>query len=648
MLIKRSSDPSIKRQAQLPVLLGILVLIVLLGLWTVFPNEEKPQSYLSSKGISSSPFLPRKSAIPIDTSTFQTLDIHIDTKGLKKLQKKKMEAIEKGILETGDNDWVDGLLIQKENHIPIQLRLKGDWMDHVKGKKPSYRIKVKGENTWNRLKTFSIQRPETRDFLSEWVFHQLLRQEGLLTTRYDFIKVKWNGNPLGVYAYEEHFEKQLPEFNHRREGPIVKFSEASVWKARQKDLENQYVVGSTEGSLDAFMATQPAGFQENRMLKDSLLSRQYTKALQLMESYRSGNMPVSEIFDIPHAAKYYALLDIGKAFHNLVWHNQRFYFNPVVQKLEPIGFDAYTIDGPMDWLQKPFVGHAAGIETGYHQKNLIFRLFLDEEMMVPYIRSLHQFSDTSYISNFLSRIEPALKKREDFIKKDYPQYAYNRKWLIAQAKKIRSLLYPMGSTAIHIRNKQNFSKQAYGVSNRHILPIQIIGTNEGSSNIIDSIEYPPFLPPYYKNQPPKYQEITLPAKAKMVFFKLPGLDSLFQAPIPEKGLPDVQSESKQLVPMTREDMEKHPAITLEGKTIRFLPKEHTLSELLVIPAGYHLIFEEGTHIDLVNSAAILSYSPLQMLGQPENPIRIYSSDNSGQGLVVLQAKSPSRLRPCVI
>jgi len=34
-----------------------------------------------------------------------------------------------------------------------------------------------------------------------------------------------NGQDMGVYAFEEHFDKLLIESNNRREGPIVKFSE---------------------------------------------------------------------------------------------------------------------------------------------------------------------------------------------------------------------------------------------------------------------------------------------------------------------------------------------------------------------------------------------------------------------------------------
>ena len=41
-------------------------------------------------------------------------------------------------------------------------------------------------------------------------------------------------------------------------------------------------------------------------------------------------------------AQFYALCDLGKIRHSYHWHNQRFYYNPITQKLEHIAFDCYA------------------------------------------------------------------------------------------------------------------------------------------------------------------------------------------------------------------------------------------------------------------------------------------------------------------
>ena len=39
-----------------------------------------------------------------------------------------------------------------------------------------------------------------------------------------------NGEGLGVYAWEEHPDKQLVESLNRREGPILKLDDAGFWE----------------------------------------------------------------------------------------------------------------------------------------------------------------------------------------------------------------------------------------------------------------------------------------------------------------------------------------------------------------------------------------------------------------------------------
>ena len=93
---------------------------------------------------------------------------------------------------------------------------------HVKGPKWSFRIKVRGDAALEGMKVFSIHHPKHRGYLREWTYHRMLAQEGVVSLRYDFVKVVINGNPVGIYALEEHFDKRLVEHNRRREGPILR------------------------------------------------------------------------------------------------------------------------------------------------------------------------------------------------------------------------------------------------------------------------------------------------------------------------------------------------------------------------------------------------------------------------------------------
>jgi len=69
-----------------------------------------------------------------------------------------------------------------------------------------------------------------------------------------------------------------------------------------------------------------------------------------------------------------------------------------------------------------------------------------------------------------------------------------------------------------------------------------------------------------------------------------------------------------------------------------------LDKSLIIPPGFSVFFEAGTVINLMNRATILSYSDLQFYGTKAEPIKIISSDGTGQGLTVLNANKISNLK----
>ena len=87
--------------------------------------------------------------------------------------------------------------------------------------------------------------------------HQVYLREGVLTTRYEFVPIMINGKTMGVYALEEHFDKQLVEAKGRREGPILKFNEEGVWETRVGDPGSYH-------SLPYFAAAEVTPFKKNR------------------------------------------------------------------------------------------------------------------------------------------------------------------------------------------------------------------------------------------------------------------------------------------------------------------------------------------------------------------------------------------------
>ena len=89
--------------------------------------------------------------------------------------------------------------------------------DHLEGEKWSFRVRLKNDNAILGLKKFSLQHPSRRGYLKEWFFHTTLKRENLFNLRYFFVKIILNGEDLGIYALEEHFDQILIE-NNKGEG----------------------------------------------------------------------------------------------------------------------------------------------------------------------------------------------------------------------------------------------------------------------------------------------------------------------------------------------------------------------------------------------------------------------------------------------
>ena len=117
----------------------------------------------------------------------------------------------------------------------VKLRLKGDRALHwASPERWSFRVEVKGDKTFLGMKRFSLHHAVARNYVYEWLFHTVLKREGIIGLRYRFVTLHVNGTSQGIYALEENFDKRLLENNKRREGPILKFAED--WFAGSNDI----------------------------------------------------------------------------------------------------------------------------------------------------------------------------------------------------------------------------------------------------------------------------------------------------------------------------------------------------------------------------------------------------------------------------
>ncbi|MEM7369184.1 MAG: right-handed parallel beta-helix repeat-containing protein [Bacteroidota bacterium] len=575
-----------------------------------------------------------------DTSA-QQLDIRIGDAGMRKLRNKREKALYQGILFSSQDDWVKGSLIAEDNN-PAKFRFKGDWMDHLTGDKWSFRVKLKEPHAWNRMVTFSVQHPKTRNYLSEWEFHQLLDQEDILTTRFDFVHLRLNGQPKGIYAYEEHFEKQLLEYRARREGPIVKFSEQGVWNARKRRLDMELGGKEIEEVLNSKEAANAEPFKETTTLANPLLAEQFRVAQALMRQYQDGIKPASHIFQLEQLAKYYALTDLTRAYHSLVWHNQRFYFNPVNNKLEPIGYDGFTEDGFFPLTQAPFIGG----DLLSRPKDPLFSdvlssPFRDSSFLRHYIHYLDQYSRKGFVEEFLMDHQEARLARERLIQQEFPNYRFQSS-LLQHASRIRSVLFPLNDNSLKVftEKKTDHLKQLQ-LTNYHLFPLEVVGWGKQSQQMLDTLARPLWVNPHTKHTSTSYKTLEVPLSATHLFFRMPGVNQVYVSRIEVWAAPASETPYQRL--FSELTLSSTDVYTIDGTTLSFLPGEHRISTPIRIPSGYIVHFPAGTSLNFTNGSFFLSQSPVSMIGSAESPIRIYSSDKSAQGFSLIEAKKKSSL-----
>ncbi len=593
----------------------------------------------------------------------QPIALTLSEKRLNKLHGYVQRAIQEGRLSYGKDDWKKAKFQNGLEEYKAKVRLKGDWVDHLQTDKWSLRVRLKGGETWNGKRTFSIMHPQIRYYLHEWVYHQLLEKAGVLTTSYDLVPVTINGHYQGIYAWEEHFEKYLVEARQRREGPILKFYEEGLF---QLIMDRRANGDRPEAPL--FAASTILPFQASKVAKDPAKLNHFLMGRRLLDSYRSGARPASAIFDLQLLADFAAITDLCKAWHAVTWHNLRFYYNPVTCRLEPIGYDGF----PGEHIHNEHYGPLSGLLEAHpklQQENphdrAYYALFTDPLFLQLYSERVAAYTDKKAIAAMMADLEPELSTLESWLQAEHPGYAFPRDYLSANAEKMRQEL-PQLQSAVTRGGYSNFplspkdTSLYAATSGRAILPgvsvkahafpnssgrwtlkatnyhsekLQLVG----AGNLPDQPQqpFPPSeLPACQTVASALSMQLALDTAYSWLFLKAPN-DSLVKVAI-RPWSDDTELSARERLDLP--EFTKLPDFVEKTEGICKVPNgNHVLNRPWTVPAGQTLYFEAGASLDLQNGAFIICYSTLSMQGTEAEPVRVFSSDQSGMGLTVLEA-----------
>ena len=179
-----------------------------------------------------------------------------------------------------------------------------------------------------------------------------------------------------------------------------------------------------------------------------------------MYAYQYGLKPPDDIFDIDILTKYFAIVDITGGYHGIVWHNQRFYYNPIIGKLEPIGFDGFAETGLSKISNQLFIGTNLSTDKG---DRMFRKLFKNRKFLEKYYFYLEKFTDKKYLKQFINSINPALQQRLSYIQKSKKNYKFSPKYIYKRAANIRQNIYPNSASV----QTKTVNSGLIAVCNRH-------------------------------------------------------------------------------------------------------------------------------------------------------------------------------------
>lgn len=598
-----------------------------------FANKESKAVYfddMAMEKISSG----KPAAIPpVSDDPHRRLDITVEEKSLDQLKQKRIEAYKHGSLISSKADLVPAKIKVGDEEIDAEIRLKGDLLDHLYGRMWSFRIHTKDGSAWNGMKVFSVHNSKSRDHLSEWVFHKMLEDEDVLTTKYDYLEVALNGESLGIYAYEEHFLKQLLQWQNRPEGPILKISEDAHWEYAGRKFGN---------NLAYYESAQIEPFDKDALKKSNAYAAQFEKGQELLYGFMHGDLTVFDVFDVDRLAKYLAIQDVCNAWHSFNYTNLRFYYNSITGKLEPVGFDGFTPDGLYYNKALYITGSQVNSKTNeritphkfvqrFHKK-----IFTNLDFAAIYNKNLDRLSSSVYLDSFKQKHDVDLRNRANFIRKGYKNYAFNWDTFFDNAKEINEVMAPTKDIALKAyRDGQDLVLRSY-----HLLPLEIIGF--GNATMTSKITSPTILESYDKTKSVIEQRIPFSSGAKRVFVRTLGTMREASFPIFKWSAP---SYEKALATRLIENANSLSIVKSSPDAYIIPSGKQTLSTPLVV-TNKPLIIQPGAEIDLQNGASIIVSTSIQAVGSVETPIVIRSSKVNGQGVVLMNATEKSIFQSC--
>ena len=294
----------------------------------------------------------------------------------------------------------------------IEIRISGDWTDHINRKNGMTSVDVKLlKGNIDGITKFKLFAPRSRHYENEVFVTTLLEMIGFLSPRTSFVDVvmdDFNGQQIfrNNMIFQEKFSKEMIEYYGFREGPLIETDESLRWTTI---IDNNF----TEPDRRYFMPAKVLNKYWSRKSENNQII-----TLEALELYNkaifSSNQPWTQLnydylgSDTNMLYKFDAALVALDSNHALTNHQRKFYFNKIENQFYPIYYDG---DSKFLWESGDYSirGDYENFSSlGIGARELLDELNLDEELLRQSLEQKGVLFTPEEVKYFINKFESFL------------------------------------------------------------------------------------------------------------------------------------------------------------------------------------------------------------------------------------------------
>lgn len=401
-----------------------------------------------------------------------TLIIDMPFENYNTILAQRETALTTAVFIAAESDFQSADIRLGDQTIPVRLRLQQGTAVHLgDDDKWNFDIRTRDNALLLGMQRFSLIDPADNNWQNEWAFLETLRQEDILATRYQFVRLVFNGDDRGVYALQEGFGQELSLAQGRPSGVIVEFDATPLWQAaaaagNTATAESDPVTNLTAADFRFFEVDT---FRDASIAGNEALTAQKNTAIGLLRGLQSGQLAAADVFDGAKYGRFLAIADLWGATGATELINLRYYYHPQTGKLEPIGFNAAP--APEDPARRISL-------------NAVYN---DPELQAAYMQALQEISQPQYLADLQASLEAEWQSQTQMLRGSHDQAAPWEALAMRQAL-LRQSLAPTQPIFAYLGSPE-LSIEAIiqvDVANVLNLPVEIVGFDIDGATFLDA------------------------------------------------------------------------------------------------------------------------------------------------------------------